>query len=640
MKLINASVRRYRSIEDGSSFTVERDVTSLVGKNESGKSAVLQALYKSNPIERSAKFDVGLDYPTTKARERKGGAKIDVTALTYELDDKDIAAVEAILGPNSVGSASVSVTTGYNYNGGSTWSVRIDQGAVIAYLSQDIELPASDQIRLAKATKVASFLDVLSSVEAATAAVTAAISTIESWRESDPEYAAIDILTKRRPKFVYFDDYDSMPGRVSIPDLVAKRDADTLTRSEQAVVSLLDAAGAELEDFLTPESHEHLVRDSENASNSISEEVFQYWSQNKNLAVKISLIERAETDAVAPFTKVPLLQIRVENQRHRVTVPFDERSRGFVWFFSFLAYFSHLEAESEQPLILLLDEPGINLHASAQADLLRFIDERLAPKHQVLFSTHSPFMINPHALHRVRTVIDQEGAGTQISAEVMYADSETAFPLHAAMGIDLAQTLFVAPNTLVVEGPSDIIYLEVLSQALMDQGREGLDPRWATAPVGGIAKLPAFVTLFGANKLNIAVLADASLNDHDSIQRLRAAGKLANAGIILISDVVGRDEADVEDLLDAGFYLKLVNGAYKDHLSENPLKVGDLPKGDRVTHRISEVFMQRGINNGRLNHYKPAKYLLQSGSLKIPAATLDRAEELFKKINVFIPEGH
>ncbi|MFE4542296.1 ATP-dependent endonuclease [Arthrobacter sp. NPDC056727] len=637
MKLINASVRRYRSIEDGSSFSVERDVTALVGKNESGKSAVLQALYKSNPIEKKAAFDMGLDYPTTKARERKNAGKIEVTVLTYELEAPDVAAVESSLGHDALASNEVSVTTGYNYDGGTTWDVSINESAVIAFLTRDIELPPSEQTRLDGVTDLESLLSVLTSVEIPTPSVLEARSKIEGWRKSKASLAAIDILSKRRPKFVYFDDYDSMPGMVSIPDLVNKRDAETLTRSEQAVVSLLDAADVELEDFLSPESHEHLIRDSENASNSISEEVFQYWSQNKNLAVKINLIEKAETGAVPPLNSVPLLQIRVENQRHRVTVPFDERSRGFVWFFSFLAYFSHLESESEQPLILLLDEPGINLHASAQADLLRFIDERLAPKHQVLFTTHSPFMINPHAFGRVRTVIDKDGSGTKISSEVMYADSETSFPLHAAMGIDLAQTLFVAPDTLIVEGPSDIIYLEVLSSALEAAGREGLDPRWALAPIGGIAKLPAFVTLLGANKLNIAVLADASLNDQESVQKLRAAGKLAQAGVILISDVVGRDEADVEDLLDAAFYLRLVNGAYSGQLGGQSLKVSDLPKGDRITHRVAAVLKERKINNGRLNHYTPAKYLLQKqGSFKVSTTSLDRAELLFKRINSFL----
>ena len=70
-------------------------------------------------------------------------------------------------------------------------------------------------------------------------------------------------------------------------------------------------------------------------------------------------------------------------------MPFDERSRGFVWFFSFLTYFSNLEEEKTNDLVLLLDEPGTNLHAMGQTDFLRFIKERLANKNQVIYSTHS-----------------------------------------------------------------------------------------------------------------------------------------------------------------------------------------------------------------------------------------------------------
>lgn len=637
MKLIEASIRRYRSIEDGSTFAIEEDVTSLVGKNESGKSAVLQALYKSHPVAPGVKLDAVLDFPTTRARERRSGEKLASTVLKYRLEDEDIEAVEAVLGAGCFASPVVAITHGYNY-ATTEWELDIDQEAVAAHLRTGIDLPADEKNLLLATKSVSSVAEVLTKVETPSAAVTATLIKIKGWRDSRPSLAAIDILSPRRPKFVYFDDYDTMPGTVSIPDLIAKRDSGKLSRSEQAVVSLLELADVELEAFMTPESHEHLVRDSENASNSISEEVFEYWSQNKNLAVKINLIDKVEAKAIPPLNLPPLLQIRVENQRHRVTVPFDERSRGFVWFFSFLAYFSQLEEQSEQPLVLLLDEPGINLHASAQADLLRFIDERLAPKHQVIFSTHSPFMINPHSLERVRTVIDRDNIGTVISSDIMLADTETAFPLHAAIGVDLAQTLFVAPNTLVVEGPSDIVYLEVLSQALVQEGRTGLDERWAVAPIGGISKLPAFVTLLGANRLNIAVLADSALTDDDAIRRLRAAGKLADAGVVLINEIVGSTEADVEDIFEVGFYLKLVNGAYSGQLNGNDLRVGDLPAGDRVTKRISSVFASRGVNNGKLNHYSPAKYLLgNAGRLKLSSTTLDRAETLMKRINARLP---
>ena len=82
---------------------------------------------------------------------------------------------------------------------------------------------------------------------------------------------------------------------------------------------------------------------------------------------------------------------------------FGERSGGFVWFFSFVTAFSELR--DAEGLILLLDEPGLGLHAAGQADLLRYLDEQLAGGHQVVYTT-SPFMVDADRPHRVRTVED------------------------------------------------------------------------------------------------------------------------------------------------------------------------------------------------------------------------------------------
>lgn len=638
MKLIRANVRRYRSIEDGSEVSIQTDVTCLVGKNESGKSAVLQAMYKSFPVEHSVAFDAGLDYPSRLTRERKGQPVAQVSVLTYELSDEDMAFIESQFGPGVVLSREVTVTDGYGYER-YEWSVQASEAAAVRHLARHITLAPDEQTKVDAATTVVRLVNALNDVEAPTAAVTDALALVAKWRGSQLKLAIVDALAPRRPKFVYFGDYDSMPGKVSIPNLIAKQAKKTLSRGEQAVVSLLDIADVNLKDLLAPESQEHLIRDTENASNGISDEVFQYWSQNKNLAVKLALIGGYDEDETVDKTTPPELQIRVENQRHRVTVPFDERSRGFVWFFSFLAYFSQIEAESDNPLILLLDEPGINLHASAQADLLRFIDERLAPKHQVIFSTHSPFMIDAQRLERVRTVMDVDNEGTKISDQVLQSDDETSFPLHAALGIELAQTLFVAPNTLLVEGPSDLVYLEVLSAVLKDKGRTGLDDRWAIAPVGGASKLPAFVTLLGANHLNAVVLADSEAQKTNSLELLRQRGKTAAAGVIFIGDATGGDEADIEDLFDPGFYLQLVNEAFAGALSGTDLKVADLPQDKRLIRRVERAFADRGINGGKVNHYSPAAALLRKqGNFvgKISDRTLNAAELLFQKINAFV----
>ncbi|MGW0574808.1 ATP-dependent nuclease [Streptomyces sp. NPDC002920] len=344
-----------------------------------------------------------------------------------------------------------------------------------------------------------------------------------------------------------------------------------------------------------------------------------------------------EPGAQPPLNEGPILQVRVFNRRYRAAVPFDDRSRGFVWFFSFLAYFNEVEAAGTTNLILFLDEPGLSLHSRAQEDLLRLIDDRLAPKHQVLYTTHSPFMVDPDHLQRVRTVVDMERGGAKVSSE---ADEDTAFPLLTAMGVEMTQTVFVGEHTLLLEGPSDLIYLDVLTDIAETNGSVGLDPRWVKTPIGGAGKLSTFVTLLGANKLNVAVLVDSSTKDVGAVQRLWDNNQLAKNGLVEISEFTGTADADVEDLFDRDFYLELVNRAYASELTK-PISVSELnAKDPRVVRQIEAVFRKRKIAT-RFNHYKPAAVLLREQAALVPRidpVTITRADQLFTRLNALLPK--
>ena len=103
------------------------------------------------------------------------------------------------------------------------------------------------------------------------------------------------------------------------------------------------------------------------------------------------------------------------------------------------------------------------------------------------------------------------------------------------------------------------------------------------------------------------------------------------------ADFISASEADIEDMIDLGFYLKLVTLEYGSSLSKKPL-VKDLKKGHpRVVVRLEEFFESNPIKNGhRFNHYRPARYLNENlGTLtkSIPSTTLDRFEEAFKRLN-------
>ena len=102
MKLTKVQLHKYKSIDDSTAFDVQTDVTCLVGKNESGKTAALEAMYKSRPISNNVKFDMVMDYPTHLTRERKESGRSQIVSdFAYELDEEDLAAVEKELGPNT-----------------------------------------------------------------------------------------------------------------------------------------------------------------------------------------------------------------------------------------------------------------------------------------------------------------------------------------------------------------------------------------------------------------------------------------------------------------------------------------------------------------------------------------------------------
>jgi hypothetical protein len=245
-------------------------------------------------------------------------------------------------------------------------------------------------------------------------------------------------------------------------------------------------------------------------------------------------------------------------------------------------------------------------------------------------------MVAPGHLDRVRTVVDHDGYGTKVSADIFKADDDTVFPLLAAMGIELTQTLFVGENNLLLEGPSDLIYLDVLTDALESTGRTGLDPSWVKIPIGGAGKLSTFATLLGANKLNVAVIVDSSTKDVGAIKRLRDNGQLGKKALLEISEFTGAGDADIEDLFTPGFYLDLVNRAYKADLPQ-PITDADLNQHDpRIVRQIEAYFRDHAIAAGKFNHYRPAAVLMREQKTllrKIGNPTLTKAEHLFKRLN-------
>lgn len=222
------------------------------------------------------------------------------------------------------------------------------------------------------------------------------------------------------------------------------------------------------------------------------------------------------------------------------------------------------------PLILLLDEPGLTLHGKAQYDLLRYFEDQLAPYHQLIFSTHSPFMVPTKQLPDVRIVEDRvlpgrpgqwKSEGSKVRSDPLAVDKDTLFPLQGALGYEITQSLFVGKHTILVEGPGDILFLTAWSDALGRRGRTTLDPKWTICPAGGIDKIQSFVSLFSGQNLEIVVLSDFSIGDRRKFEALRQKQILADDRIMTFAGLLDQDEADAEDVFAPQVYIDIVNNS-------------------------------------------------------------------------------
>ena len=495
-------------------------------------------------------------------------------------------------------------------------------------------------------TKVKALHDHIAGLgDGVSASVKALLKQLAGFPDHSLQRAAWAIV--QMPKFMYFSNYDRMSGDVSIEKLKQDIANGAVSEGDRVFQDFLRFAGTNLDELSNITQYEQLTARAEAASIKITDQIFEYWSQNQHLKVRFT-IDAGKAGDPEPFNTGTVMRARVYNGLHDMTVPFSDRSAGFIWFFSFLVTFSQVKKDHGN-VIILLDEPGLNLHGRAQADLLRYIDEKLRPDHQVIFTTHSPFMVPADRLDRVRTVEDVVipkgqrfvSMGTNVGGDVLSTDRDTLFPLQAALGYEITQSLFVGEHTLLVEGPSDILYLKAASNELLARGRTSLDKRWVVCPSNGIDKVAAFLSLFGGNKLHVAVLLDHAKGQKVKVDQIKQSKLLQDGHVFTVTDFISQAEGDVEDLLGAELYVKIVNAAYGQQLE--PAKVLALaPETPRLVRKVEAAFKLFPPETPEFDHYGPAALLIENPKeLRAKTApvteALDRFEELFRRLNALLP---
>lgn len=249
----------------------------------------------------------------------------------------------------------------------------------------------------------------------------------------------------------------------------------------------------------------------EDASGVLNDTIKRSWSQGKDL--EFLLTHNSAKKSIELHIKDPSVANRY--------VSASQRSAGFTQFFTVKTIlYARQQEHPARSYIWLFDEPGIYLHPAGQQDLLQVI-ESLGRSNQVVYVTHSLFMINKSFPTRHRLVLKGE-SGTQIEGKPFVGRWGRAL---SALGMSLSGTILFANHVLLVEGDSDPIFLNAVLQKLIEVGRLDADLNsFAAISTGQSADADALIRILLESQPSpkIAVLVDGDDGGKKRLERLKS----------------------------------------------------------------------------------------------------------------------
>jgi predicted ATPase len=675
MRMRQFRVQNFKCIEDTGWIRAD-DVTVLVGKNESGKTTILKALHKFNSAT-SIPFDPLREFP--RARFTKDFEKQDwpVVSIVFDLPgsirdqladlDETFAAEEVVCTRYYSGDLAIefrpqidleSVTgpqildwldkalehvrqTTVNGRGEELTQLKTTLLDYLENQKADVikGLPTQENVlqllhryrnELATRTTEEWHKDVLSKLQQDLQ------SLIERQESYDRIEEAEELIEANLPIFIYFENYGILDSKVHLPTYLqelGRSPHDSRMRTTQTMFlhvgldpqQLLQlgqepAQGeAQQVEVMRRKKDERAIR-AESASFDLTGRFSEWWSQRRH---------RVEFDLDGSY-----LRMWVSDNKNPARIELEERSKGFQWFFSFYLVFQVESEEGHKDAILLLDEPGLHLHPTAQQELIGFLN-KISADNQLVYSTHSPFMIDGDHLERARACFEQADGTTKVSEDIWPRDRESVFPLQAALGYSMAQTLFQGQKSLVVEGITEYWALKALSEILTNGGREGLAAEVIITPAGGAKKVTYLASLMASQDVEVVVLLDSDeIGDRTKRELLKDLFIDAENRILLIGDILGFSEADLEELFPRSYYLDAVAQAYGKRIGMNVLSKEEKEE-PRVAKAMQHLFDRKGW--GVFEKWRPVRHLLDEWRdcklEDLPEELVDKAEQLFKEIN-------
>lgn len=246
--------------------------------------------------------------------------------------------------------------------------------------------------------------------------------------------------------FVYFSSFDDMlPDEIDYLEL----EKEEYRKNNKGFINLLNYLNISVEEFVKRMNED--VRNVQNYLRNLSTKMTGNFSD-------IYTQETIELSLQKDGSKI-VINIFDKNDKDYSKKP-SQRSQGFQWFLAFYLVLNSKKCKDNT--ILLIDEPGLFLHAKAQEDILNYFETKI--HNQIIYTTHSPFLIDVNNMHRVRLAINNrdDNNGTKIiNKYYAVSDFDTITPLITAIGYNIAKNPleFGHGLNIITEGITDRYYL-------------------------------------------------------------------------------------------------------------------------------------------------------------------------------------
>lgn len=663
MRLEAFRVQNYKRIAD-TDWVSCRDLTAFVGKNESGKSALFRGLSKLNPSDNQ-KYDGLKEFPRQRFTDEFDLQDWPVASGRFSLAEEeknDLAGICPSLGNvkkievtrHFSGKAKITFEPESSINPIKSNDLKKIIEEIIEKI-QDLTAPegkgdALGQLKQSALKELEQFKtklpqgnNVVSKGQIDQALEIVTTKSNEDWQKKlfDPiilplrelnkqctEYDTIKVAThwveEHMPKFIYFDTYDTIDSAIYIPSFVQQATNNQCAPRVRTTQCLFKHVGLDLNKFADMGRHqpgkgedEKIKREideravlASSASNAMTKKFGDWWDQHRHQF-------RYHFDG-------DYFRIWVSDEKDPSEVELDQRSAGMQYFFSFFIIFLEEAKGAHANSILLLDEPALHLHGTAQAKAVKFL-EKLSKSNQTFYSTHSPFMVDVDHLENVRVVYEGENGTTKVSEDVWPNDSDTLFPLQAALGYHLAQSLFISKKQLIVEGLTDLWLIKAFDQALSKKGNTCIRSDVVVIPSAGTSHLLPLASMLIGHDIKIVALLDGDEPARREGEKLKNK-LLTGHKILFVGDFACNKNAEIEDIFTEKEYLFAVQKAYP----EIDIKFDPSEESISGINNKMQAFFKRK-NLGKFEKWKPAA-ILRDRIVDSPQEISPQAYNIMSKI--------